>query len=248
MSAADAHSSVSGTPSAWLLLALSIGLIAVWRAASYKRERHRTEEKLRAEGEETLRLVARTRLLAEERERIYSDLHDDIGAKLLDLIYSAERPDTADLARSILQDLRDVVSRSRGTPGTLLEVLGEIRAECEDRLERIDAERIWDQRDELPDPQLDHGQSLHLFRIVREAVSNAIRHAQARRLRIRVRHNHRELLLDVTDDGPGLSSDPGSGGIGTENMRSRAAELKGTIRWDPGTHGGTKVLLRMPLG
>ena len=56
--------------------------------------------------------------IAAERERIYSDLHDDIGAKLLGLIHSAPNPLQADSARAILQDLRDVVTRSRGTPGT----------------------------------------------------------------------------------------------------------------------------------
>ena len=125
---------------------------------------------------------------------------------MLDLIYSAERPDTADLAHSILQDLLDLVSRSHGAPGTLLEGLGEIRGECEDRLERIDAELIWDQSDELPDPQ----------RIMASRCPCSASCAKPSATR--------------------------------SGMRSRAAELTGTTRCDPGTHGGTKVLLRMPLG
>lgn len=228
-----------------LLLALTGWAYSAWRLRRLQQRQRALSQDLQ-QNRQARSSLERVRTVADERERIYSDLHDDIGAKLLDLVYSAERPETADLARAILQDLRDVVSRSRGAPGTLLEVLGEIRAECEDRLERVQAELIWDQSEDLPDPQLDHGQSLHLFRIVREAISNAIRHAQARRLRVRIRHLPEELLLDITDDGPGVAALQGAG-TGTDNMRSRATELKGTISWDAGTHGGTKVLLRIPL-
>lgn len=234
----------------WLLAALLLGMaLALLRCRSRLRRlehRHLALQQDVQRNSELRGTLERTRLIAEERERIYSDLHDDIGAKLLDLVYSAHEPEQADLARAILQDLRDVVSRSRGAPGTLSEVLGEIRAECEERLARVEAELIWDQAEALPDPQLDHGQSLHLFRIVREAVTNAIRHARARRVRVRVRELGNELVLDLTDDGPGPVATAG-GGSGTDNMRTRASELHGSISWAAGSHGGTKVLLRVPL-
>lgn len=227
------------------LLALLLVLTLWLRLRAVRRESRAMRGNLQEIFERTRRLE-RIEAAAEERERIYSDLHDDIGAKLLDLIYSAEKPEQADLARSVLQDLRDVVSRSRGAPGSLLEILGEIRAEAEHRLSRVDVALLWEQVDELPDPPLDRAQSLHLFRIVREAVTNAIRHAHAQRLRIRVGRSARELLLDITDDGSGPSASPGTG-AGTGNMRARAAELQGSIRWGTGTLGGTKVALRFPL-
>lgn len=195
-------------------------------------------------GERDARLREQT--AAQERERIYADLHDDLGAKLLSLVYRAESPAQADLARAILQDLRDVVTRSRGTPGTLADVLADIRAEATQRLAAVGIGLDWDASGDLPDPLLDTGHALHLHRIVREAISNTIRHADARHLRIRVRARDGELLLELTDDGSGVSSEV-SLGSGMRNMRTRAEELDGRIDWVAGTQGGAKVLLRMPL-
>ena len=190
--------------------------------------------------------VIREQAAVQERERIYSDLHDDLGAKLLTLVYRAESPVQADLARAILQDLRDVVTRSRGTPGTLVDVLADIRAEAVQRLAAVGIGLDWDEPDDLPDPLLDTGHALHLHRIVREAISNTIRHAQARHLRIRARARDGQLLLELTDDGSGVSSEV-SLGSGMRNMRTRAVVLDGQIDWVEGTQGGAKVLLRMPL-
>lgn len=184
--------------------------------------------------------------LAAERQRIYQDLHDDLGAKLLTLIHRAPDAATADVARSALQDLRDVVSRTRGEPGSLLDSLGEIESEARQRLEASGGLLLWEQEDGIADPRLDHAQALQLYRIVREAISNALRHAQARHVRIRVRQRGATLYLDVTDDGPGLAAE-GARGQGLAGMRQRAGELGGAIDWTAGSVGGTKVVLQFPL-
>jgi signal transduction histidine kinase len=233
-----------------LLVLLSAAVIAVlvW----FKRRRARpapaqAQDRATAEAEDLARL-RRAEIIAEERERIFGDLHDDIGAKLLELVHTATTPQQADLARTALQDLRDVVSRSRGAPGTLCQVLGEMRAEAESRLAVGAVALDWQQADDLPDPELDHGHALHLYRIVREAISNALRHAGPGRVRIRVAAlGDEELLLDITDDGP-EPWQPGEGdGQGTRGMRQRAGKLHGSIDWNRGTTGGTKVVLRVPL-
>ena len=179
----------------------------------------------------------------DERERIYKDLHDDVGAKLLQLMHGAESPQQADLARAVLQDLRDVVSRSRRPPAPLLQLLGEIEAEARQRLAAAGAELAWEQEPALPEVALDQAQTLHLIRIGREAISNALRHGQARWLRVRVFRLGPELMLEITDDGRYRPEQIGEG-RGTATMRERAAGLGGDIRWDEGTLGGTKVILR----
>ena len=226
---------------AWALAAtIGLGVLLARRSAAAQ---------VLAACEARLRVVeaeSRDQAVRQERERIYADLHDDLGAKLLSLVYRAESPVQADLARAILQDLRDVVTRSRGTPGTLGDVLADIRGEAAQRLAAVGIGLNWDEAGDLPDPLLDTGHALHLHRIVREAISNTIRHAQARHLRVRVRASAGELLLDLTDDGSGVPAAV-LAGSGMRNMRTRAGELEGRIDWAPGTEGGAKVLLRMPL-
>jgi signal transduction histidine kinase len=233
------------------LLLLSFALIALAAQSAVLVRRLRDSRRALSERIAAAEAAARAQATAQERERIYGDLHDDLGAKLLSLVYEAESPRQADLARAVLQDLRDVVTRSRGTPGTLGDVLADIRAEAQQRLGVVGIGLAWDAPDGLPDPVLDTGRALHLYRIVREAISNVIRHAEARRLRVRVRHADGELRLELTDDGSGAAVEVagnGSGsGTGMRTMRERAGELAGDIRWTPGTEGGTKVLLALPL-
>ena len=185
--------------------------------------------------------------LSTERERIYSDLHDDVGAKLLDLIYRAENPENAALARSALKDLRDVVSRTRGEPASLLEALSEMEAEARTRLEAADISLNWRQDEDIAERRLDAAQHLHLFRIVREAISNVIRHAHAQALSVRLAVIAQILRIEIKDDGVGISNIGSGDGRGKSNMRKRADELAGHITWRDGTMGGTRVLLSLPL-
>lgn len=176
-----------------LVLLLTFCGLQTWRLYQVRRALRTLSATLARQRIEEQRQL-RLQVAADERERIYNDLHDDLGAKLLSLIYSAQSPMQADLARAILQDMRDVVTRSRGEPGTLLEVLAQIESEARQRLAAVDAELVWDGAADLPDPALDQGEALHLFRIVREGISNAIRHAEATRLRVRVRHRDQQLV------------------------------------------------------
>lgn len=224
-----------------LLLAAVAALAIAWLLLRVRRQARELAAQRAALQQQSLE-----RAIHEERARIFADLHDDVGAKLLTLIHALEKPQQADLARSVLQDFRDIVSRTRDSSGSLQWVLGQIRAETEQRLDTAGAELVWEAAANLPDPALDQAQALHLFRIVREAVSNALRHARASRIRIRIRHAGRELLLDVTDDGA-ETAELEANGAGVSNMKKRAGALHGQIAWQAGTAGGTKVLLSFPL-
>jgi len=181
-----------------------------------------------------------------ERQRIHDDLHDDVGGKLLTLLHEVQDPTQRQLVREVLQDLRDILARNRGVEGSLLEVLAQLREESEHRLDTHGIVLAWQQAADLPDPVLDPAQAMHLFRIGREAMTNALRHARPRQLRVVVEQIGTSLLFEVTDDGRFEPAHIGSG-RGTRSMQSRAGELHGDIAWLPGTLGGTKVRLRFPL-
>lgn len=220
------------------LQALALLALALWMRRRLQQLRQRL-------GRESALQAAEA--AAREREAIYNDLHDDLGARLLQLVYEAPTPAQADLARATLQDLRDVVSRSRGAPATLEQLLADIRGEATQRLAAVGIGLRWEQPHTLPSGPLSPERALHLYRIVREAISNALRHAQAQGLRMRVRVDGARLDLELTDDGTAGPPPPGADGRGMHGMRERAGELHGDIAWLPGTEGGTKVLLSVPL-
>ena len=223
---------------------MMLGLLALGSALGYGWSRWQ----LRATLLCNLDAAAQQRItaaVAEERRQIYADLHDDLGARLLELVYRAEQPELADLARHALMDLRDVVSRTRGEPGSLLQVLGEIELEAGRRLAQAEIELAWQQA-EFADAALDASQSLQLFRIVREAVSNVIRHASARQLKIRVVRHAQAVRMELSDDGVGPSAQTRPG-AGVASMRTRAEKLAGEITWRGATAGGTRVILSFPL-
>lgn len=182
----------------------------------------------------------------EERERIYQDLHDDLGAKLLTLVYRAQNANNAELARSALQDLRDVVSRAGDESSALSDIMADYRIECEKRLGDVQIQLVWDNRIEDDTLQLTQPQALNLGRIIREAISNVIRHAQATKVSVTLQHTPQHLLLEIQDNGVGLApSSDKSAGRGLSNIQKRAALLGGEVDFSC-NDGGLKLSLYLP--
>jgi signal transduction histidine kinase len=224
-------------------------------------------EQLNAELEERVQasrlkleqiFAERRKLVAEQaateaQERIYRDLHDDIGARLLSLLLGAEDPRQAEIARAALQDLRDVVSRSAHRPAPLHEHLADWRAETMQRAESAKLELSWMQPGELPDLVLSGEAALNLRRILREAVSNVLRHAQASHLEIRFALCGDDLALRIADDGIGSQGEARAAlaqhreGRGLRNLRARAAQLGGTSAFFPNSPRGFAIELRLPI-
>jgi two-component system, NarL family, sensor kinase len=83
------------------------------------------------------------------------------------------------------------------------------------------------------------------YRIVLEALTNVVRHAQAHTCYVRFRLSD-ALTVEVLDDGLGLPRQY-HGGVGISSMQERAAEVGGTCVIEANAMGGTSVLVRLPL-
>ena len=196
----------------------------------------------------TAQSIERQRAMLEERNRIYRDLHDDMGAKLLGLAISAERANLgkeADLARSALQDLRDVVSRDMHAATPLADLLADWRMETEQRVRAAGLQLEWHFPDREAGRDVSPEAVLHLTRILREAVTNVLRHAQANCIRIDMQLDGRHFSFSVEDDGTGLppQTEPHRG---MSSMQARAAALGAEITWHR-LERGCRVALRVPL-
>jgi signal transduction histidine kinase len=91
-------------------------------------------------------------------------------------------------------------------------------------------------------------QSVEVLNILREAISNAVRHGRARAITVRAEQSDATIALAVQDDGSGFAAnEPGADGHGLANMQARAVALGGTLRVDSTPGKGTRVLLLLPV-
>jgi PAS domain S-box-containing protein len=87
-------------------------------------------------------------------------------------------------------------------------------------------------------------QAVHLYRIAQEAVNNAVKHGQARRIDIRLQRSSKTVTLEVEDDGIGLPNPPlAASGLGLHIMAYRARMIGGELQLRPGEQRGTIVHL-----
>ncbi|MFE1292235.1 sensor histidine kinase [Streptomyces sp. NPDC058751] len=94
-------------------------------------------------------------------------------------------------------------------------------------------------------PSLPADVEVAVYRIVAEAVTNAVRHAGARHIRVTARAAKDSLHVTVVDDGRGAGGSPA--GVGLDSMRRRAEALGGTFRITSRAHDGTTVAATLPL-
>lgn len=198
---------------------------------------------------DSARNIEKQHAMMEERNRIYRDLHDDVGAKLLGLAISAQRANLhneADLARSALQDLRDVVSRSAQAATPLSDLLADLRMETNQRVQAAGLQFNWQYPERETAALVSAEAALNLSRILRESVTNVLRHAQASRISITTSIDGTNFCFSVEDDGigPGEGLKPHRGMTG---MQARAATLGGTLDWRAVQPHGCLVEFCVPL-
>jgi signal transduction histidine kinase len=211
-----------------------------------------------------LLLIARARERAravEQRERLMLELHDGSIQSIYAIgltLENARRVIERDPARAagwiaeaganlnlVIQDLRAFIS---GEPrGALSE--DEFIAE----LERLvpppggDAPRFELDVDRSVVAGLDPQAALHLLRIAREAVSNIVRHAGARRARLTLQRRGDAVCLEIIDDGVGIDV-PARGqlGLGLHHIQARARKLGGRASVAAASERGTRVAVEFP--
>ena len=164
-----------------------------------------------------------------ERLRIARDLHDDLGARLLSGLSQQRIERVHQSIRDALDDMRGIVDAMAGRAAPWEHLVAELRHETGQRLEAAGLALDWP----LPPPDartLAGRPARHLVSMLREWVSNVIRHAQAGRVSVRLDwHGDGRLTLEVRDDGIGFDVAHADAGNGLSNLRRRVQELGGRI-------------------
>jgi len=193
-------------------------------------------------------------LLLLERERITREMHDGLGGQLVSTIAMLERGrsnpgEVTEALRRALDDMRIVIDSLDPTTTDLTTSLGKLRARLEPLLRRNGMGLRWRIDDELGLDDFPPEQSLHLLRIIQEAVTNAIMHAKASEVSVHIRAEDAKgdvLSVEIRDDGRGFRPDAFSGGRGIANMTSRAEALGADLRFES-EESGTRIELRVPI-
>jgi len=183
-----------------------------------------------------------------ERARIARDMHDNVGAQLLRALHSRDEVRREGLLRETLADLRGIINDAANPHLTLEESLADLRYETSERLEAGGVALDW--RVEEPGSGVPLSvKCAHALRpLVREAISNVLKHAGAVRVLVSIVWLRSSLVVTVEDDGAGFDPVAVAAGNGLANMRARAVAVDGSIEWQAGDRGrGTRVVLRLPF-
>lgn len=206
---------------------------------------------------------ARAAALANERTRLMRDLHDGLGGQLVSIVALSERghegATITDAARAALKDLRLVIDSMDDIGGDLMLALGSWRERATAQLRPHDIALDW--RVATPQglplhPELRPWHVIQIVRILDEAVTNALKHAQARHIAVTIETLDNGQgpygVISVTDDGCGFALAGNGAAVGAtqtarglRNMRSRAARCGAVL--DLSSKGsGTRVRLQLP--
>jgi signal transduction histidine kinase len=199
-----------------------------------------------------------------ERGRIARDLHDDLNASLMGIKLQLDAavtlwPDAPEEARRQLEAARAELPRSLAETRRSIWMLrparldrGGLAAAIEGFLDQAARGAGIDTAVSARGDARTVGADVEeqAFRIVQEAVTNALKHAQARRIEVEVAVEGRRLQVTVDDDGRGLGAGPAgaAGRFGLAGMTERARAIGGAVAVGPRPGGGTRVCLQVDLG
>ncbi len=237
----------------WLAVVLGVlaVLSAIFTSVLRKQKQRQREAELKAE----LATSEAANRLQEERLRISRDLHDNLGAELTIIGSSLSRKAFQAGNEQEKQELDAIGGNARQAMGMLRETIWAIRHE-QFTVQQL-AEKIGDfavRATNLPikiqateaKAMLTPSQTLNLYRVAQEAITNAIKHANATDIEIEIEIIGKKVIMQVADNGQGFSAEAGHVGNGLINMQTRAKELQGHLSV-ASSDAGTKISVEIPI-
>jgi len=197
--------------------------------------------------------------LLEDRDRIAKELHDvviqrlfAIAMTLMSTVRLVDRPEASGRLQGAIDELDETIRQIRSTifalqspggeddPGLRTRIVGMVES-ARGHLGFMPGLRMEGQLDNRVPPQI----ADHLLAVLREALSNAVRHARAKRIDVSAEVVDDRLTLVVRDDGVGLSGDGRRSGL--RNLKERATRLGGSFEIVSPEGGGTVLTWSVPL-
>lgn len=194
----------------------------------------------------------------QERQRIMRDIHDGVGSQLVGLLSligkgRASRAELREHANAALDELRMAVDAMQPVDGDLATVLATLRYRLQPRLAATGIQVDWQVQELPPLDTLTPHMVLQIQRILLEAFTNVLRHAQATSVRVSARHDADPqhpppcLVLEIADNGVGMEGAALARGQGLANMRARAQAIGALLEVTAAPGQGTCVQIALPV-
>lgn len=209
------------------------------------------EAQLEIAHEREKQLIKNEALLA-ERQRIMRDMHDGFGSGLMSMLFAVRNgeKDTSRLGNRIenlIDEMRLMIASMDSVGDSLVAALGTFRKRTQSRMKDTPIDFRWDDRSTNELPQLGPKASLQVFRILQEAVTNALKHSQGDQISVileQIPPKQNGLVITIEDNGKGMPAQP-SAGYGLENMHSRAKIIGADIHIVSEAGEGCQVVLQI---
>ena len=219
-------------------------------------------------AEDRIRASALIEGQEEERKRFALELHDGIGQMLTGLKLHAEKLKSVQFHdeknqrrfEQLVALIQDIIQTTRQISFNLMpSVLSDfglnatLRLLCEQTAE-VSGIKVAFDGDVNKRVEMGRPMEIGLYRIAQEALNNAVKHANADKIKIKLEHNKNQLILEISDDGKGflISNLKSEDGIfltrnGMENIRTRTQLLNGEMEIVSKVDSGTNLIVRVDL-
>ena len=239
------------------------GHLVKWYGVSIDIEERKRAAKELEEANDQLRLFSRRlfEVQEEERRHIARELHDEIGQALTAAKINlqsvagnggdtavARRQETIAILDRLLGQVRQISLDLRPSMLDDLGLVPALRALLDQQGRRASV-AVRFSAENVPE-DLDQGIQITCFRIAQEAITNAVRHAEATQIDVDLRCENGKLRLVIRDDGVGFdvtSAQAETGGLGLIGIKERAALLGGRAKIVSSPNKGTTIEVSLPL-
>jgi signal transduction histidine kinase len=234
-----------------VLLGLGVSLVVVWRLRVLEKRSDQAEHQMRELSQQLVNAQE------EERKHLSRELHDHVAQVLTGLrmelghierLSPSVAPVVGEGKRLVDEMFLTVRGLALGLRPSMLDDLG------------LQAALEWHVRDFMSRYAINVTLQMHgdfdrlpethrtcVYRVVQEALTNCVRHADAHNVKVTVTTDENELRLSVSDDGVGLNPAHRGRGLGLIGIEERVKELHGTVIISPDGVRGTTVAVRLPL-
>jgi len=223
----------------------------------YKKEKERLQE----EAYQQAIIFSREMINMQEaeRKRIASELHDSLGQKLVlikNKILKAAQLDKSAIAQqtdeTLIQNVADAIQEIRNISYGLrpyqLDLLGltsSVKSMAEESFDtaQIDYKIKIDNIDGL----FDNESQINVYRIIQECIHNIIKHAQAKKVQIVIKHDNDKIRISIVDDGVGFDTNENHTGFGLKGIKERLQILNGSMKVVANAEKGTVFEFIIPI-